>query len=238
MTRPRFSHLILSAVCLAPLPAFADHYGPSWMPEFGLEEGLSFGGGDLMSSDITRQPRLTPGNVSLFAGDTLFVHGYYRQAIGRTGLSFKATAGLGFGCQVPTCLDQLGDNPPYQFTTVVGEAAVEYAWAGGRIGVGPSAHYVNAITSTSTVYAFQEVDLKPAYGWFIEYQYDKVGLRYTHVIFHSREGVAIDGSNLGMYVHLNYRDEDWYPGGQYFDRGEAVARETVALVLHPKEWSF
>jgi len=230
-------------IMLSPLPAWADPNGPSWKPEFGIEEGLGFGGGNLLIPEVTGQPTLTPSNASLYVGDTFYLQGYYRQAIGRTGLGFKAAIGMGVGCAIPTCLDQFGDYfagdaGPYQFTTVTGDFAVEYAWDDGRIGVGRTARYLNAVTSASSVYAFEEADLKPAYGWFVEYEYDRVGLRYTHIIYHSDSGYALNGSNVALYMHFNYRDEDWYPGGRYYAQGEAMARESLALVFHPKDWGF
>jgi hypothetical protein len=232
--------LAIFGTCVTPAVAWADPNGPSWNPEFGYEEGLTFGGGDLLVPGVTGQPLLTPSDMNLYAGDTIFLQGYYRQAIGHTGLSFKVAAGAAIGCAIPTCLDQLFDNNggAYQFTTGTGDVAVEYAWDGGRIGVGRTARYLNAVTSASSVYAFQEVDLRPAYGWFMEYDYDRVGLRYTHIIYHSSSAYAVNGSNLGVYFHLNYHDEDWYPGGRYFDQGMGYARQGVTLMLHPKEWGF
>jgi hypothetical protein len=107
------------------------------------------------------------------------------------------------------------------------------------VGVGRTARLFNNLYSDSPTYPFQDVYLKPAYGWFVEYEYDKLGLRYTHIIYHSSvSDYSLNGSNVGIYVHFNYRDEDWYPGGRYFDQGEAMARESLALVLHPKQWSF
>jgi hypothetical protein len=234
---------LFTVACLLPLSAWADQRGPSWYPEFGLEEGLTFGGGQLLLPQVTGQPSLTPTDMDLYAGDTFYIQGYYRQAIGHTGLSFKLAGGFAGGCQIPTCLDQLGDyfansDGPYQFTTVTGDVALEYAWDKGRVGVGRTVRALNAVTSSSDVYAFQQVDLRPAYGWFVEYEYDKLGLRYTHVIYHSNSGYAVNGSNFGIYLHLNYKDEDWYPGGRYYAQGEAMARESVALVMHPQQWGF
>lgn len=237
MTKGWLIRLIISGIGLVPLSAVADPYGPSWKPEFGVEEGLTFGAGDLMSSDVTGQPTLTPSNVSLYSGDTLYLQGYYRQSVGHTGLSLKAAVGMGFACQIPTCLDLLG-SPPYSFATITGDAALEYAWEDGRVGVGRTVRYLNDLSSLSSVYSFQDVYLKPAYGWFIEYERGPFGLRYTHVIFHSQSGRAINGSNVGVYLHANYRDEDWYPGGRYFNQGEAMARESLTFVFHPKEWGF
>jgi hypothetical protein len=237
MHRIGFAHLIVAAASLVPTAALADTTGPGWKPELGLEEGLSFGGGNVISSDVTGQPALTPGNVSVYAGDTLYLQGYYRQAAGRTGLSLKAAAGMAFACQIPTCLDLLG-SAPYQFTTFTGDLAVEYAWQDGRIGVGRTFRYLNDVSSLSSVYSFDDAYLRPAYGWFIEYERGPLGLRYTHVIFHSRSGTAINAGNLGVYVHTNYRDEDWYPGGRFFDQGVGLARQELALVLHPQQWSF
>lgn len=243
MTKGWLIRLVIAGVCLTPAAVLADPNGPSWTPELGIEEGLSFGGGNLLVSQVTAQPTLTPSNASLYVGDTLYLQGYYRQAIGHMGLSFKAAIGMGVGCAIPTCLDQLGDYfagtaGPYQFTTVTGDFAVEYAWDGGRIGAGRTARYLNAVTSASSVYAFEEADLKPAYGWFVEYEYDRVGLRYTHIIYHSNSGYALNGSNVGLYLHFNYKDEDWYPGGTYYEQGRGYARQTAELVFHPKEWGF
>jgi len=243
MTRRWLLRLAIAGLGLMPLSAMADANGPSWMPELGLEEGLTFGGGNLLVPQVTGQPALTPSDYYLYAGDTLYVQGYYRQALGRSGLSFKAAVGAGIGCAIPTCLDQLGDyfagtQGPYQFTTGTGDFAVEYAWDNGRIGVGTTARWLNAVTSASSVYAFQEADLKPAHGWFVEYEYDRLGLRYTHIVYRSNSGYAVNGSNVGVYLHFNYRDEDWYPGGRYFDQGQALARESFQLISHPKEWGF
>ncbi|HEY1773999.1 MAG TPA: hypothetical protein VGH91_12495 [Gammaproteobacteria bacterium] len=242
MTKRRLICLF-AALCLLPMSAWADKDGPSWVPEFGMEEGLTFGGGQLLDPRVTGQPSLTPSDMNLYAGDTFYIQGYYRQAIGHTGLSLKVSGGFAGGCSIPTCLDQLGDyfansDGPYQFTTVTGDVALEYAWENGRIGVGRTARYLNAVTSSSSVYAFQEVDLRPAYGWFVEYEWDKLGLRYTHLIYHSNSGYAVNGSNVGVYLHFNYHDEDWYPGGRYFEEGAGVARQTVALAFNPREWSF
>ena len=244
MTKAWLIRLVLAGICLLPLSALADQDGPGSTPEFGLEEGLTFGGRNLLVSGVTGQPALTPHNVSLYAGDTIYMQGYYRQALGRTGVSLKAAGGFQFACEIPTCLDQLaaeiGNNggEPYQFGGLSGDVALEYAWDDGRVGIGRTIRASNLLFSTSNVYAFKDVYLRPAYGWFVEYEYDRVGVRYTHLIYRSYSGYALNGSNLGVYLHFNYRDEDWYPGGKYFEQGEGMARESLALVFHPKEWSL
>lgn len=245
MTRTWFSRLILAGLSLAPLPAFADYYGPSWKPEFGVETGITLGGGNLLVSQVTGQPALTPPTSSMYVGDTFFYQGYYRQAIGHTGLSLKASGGLVFGCQVPVCLDlfieAVGNTnvDQYGFMGLSGEAALEYAWEGGRVGVGRTARFFNNLYSANDTYQFQDAYLRPAYGWFVEYEYDRVGLRYTHVIYHSSvSSYSLNGSNVGIYVHFNYHDEDWYPGGRFFDQGVGMARQELALVFHPGQWSF
>lgn len=235
--------LILAGLCLVPLPTLADPYGPSWKPEFGVDSGITVGGGNLLVSQVTGQPDLTPPTSSLYAGNTFFYQGYYRQAIGHTGLSIKASGGLVFGCEVPVCLDVLieafggSSVDQYGFAGLSGEAALEYAWAGGRVGVGRTARYFNDLYSMSSAYPFQDAYLKPAYGWFLEYEYDHLGLRYTHIIYRSNSGYSLNGSNVGIYAHWNYRDEDWYPGGRYYAQGEAITREGLALLLHPRQWS-
>jgi len=228
----------------------ADHYGPTWNPEFGVETGITVGGGNLLTSGVTGQPKLTPPNVSLYAGNTFFYQGYYRQAIGRTGLSFKAAVGGAFVCQVPSCLDLLvdyiigqGGNGAsignYYFGNFTGNLALEYAWEDGRIGLGRNFRTYNLLTSADHAYPFQDVLLKPTQGWFIEYEVDHVGLRYTHLIYRSgTSNYSLNGSNVGIYVHANYHDEDWYPGGRYYRQGEAMTRETIALAFNPREWSF
>jgi hypothetical protein len=237
MIKPWFVSIALCAG-FVPQYVLADQYGPSWKPEFGREVGLTFGSGDVISPGVTGEPALTPSNVSLYSGDTLYMQWYYRQAIGHTGLSLKAAMGFGLGCMVPTCLDLLG-NGPYQFTTITGDLALEYAWRGGRVGIGRTSRYLNAVTSTSSVYDFDEADMRTVHGWFLEYEWQQLGLRYTHVIYRSRvSATSVNGSNFGIYLHENYRDEDWYPGGRYFDQGMGYARQEMALVLHPTQWSF
>ena len=238
------SHILIAGICLIPAAAWADPYGPSWKPELGLEEGLTFGGGNLLVSGITQQPGLTPPNASLYAGDTIYLQGYYRQAIGHTGVSLKAAGGVEFACQIPTCLDQFANylashSEPYQFGGLTGDVALEYAWDNGRVGVGRTVRASNLLFSTSQVYAFQDVYLRPAYGWFVEYEYDHVGLRYTHIIYHGYgSGASINGSNVGIYMHANYRDEDWYPGGKYFEEGMGMAQQGLAVMFHPQQWGF
>src|SRR5690242_16455848 len=135
MTKRRLVFLFIAA-CLLPVSAWADRNGPSWDPELGYEEGLTFGGGNLLVPQVTGQPSLTPSDMSIYAGDTLYLQGYYRQAIGHTGLSLKAAAGFAFGCRIPTCLDLVGDylvnnDGPYQFANITGDVALEYAWDNG-----------------------------------------------------------------------------------------------------------
>ena len=244
MTKAWLIRLIVAGGLLAPLSAMADPSGPRWKPELGLEEGLTFGGGNLLVSQVTGQPSLTPDNVSLYAGDTFFFQGYYRQAIGRTGLSFKVAAGGAMACQVAGCPEMIfaaifdSSGPNYGFYPATADLAVEYAWEGGRIGYGRTVRFSNLLGSSDSVYAFHNVYLKPGYGWFVEYEYDRVGLRYTHLIYHTYGGYAINGSNVGIYVHFNYHDEDWYPGGRFFDQGVGMARQELALVFHPGQWSF
>jgi hypothetical protein len=131
MNRTWLSRFILAGLSLAPLTAFAGHYGPNWKPEFGVETGITVGGGNLLVSHVTGQPALTPPTSSLYAGNTFFYQGYYRQAVGRTGLSLKASGGVVFGCEVPVCLDLLieafgGSNlDQYGFMGFSGEAALE-----------------------------------------------------------------------------------------------------------------
>jgi hypothetical protein len=248
MTKGWLVCLAVTGACLVPLPAAADHNGPSWKPEFGLEEGITFGGGNLIVSGITGQPALTPPNVSLYAGNTFFMQGYYRQAIGETGLSLKAAAGGVYVCQIASCADVLVDvivnNPQddvgnYESGSATGDLALEYAWDGGRVGIGRTVRAYNMVNSYSTVYAFQSVTLKPADGWFIEYEVGPLGLKYTHLIYHSSTtGYTLNASNAGIYLHFNYKDEDWYPGGKYFNQGMSMAKQTVAFVITPKEWGI
>jgi hypothetical protein len=248
MIRTWLVRLTMAAVCVAPISALADPNGPSWKPEFGIETGITVGGGNLLTSGVTGQPKRTPPNVSLYAGNTFFYQGYYRQAIGQTGLSFKAAAGGAYVCQIPSCLDLVIDYivqdsnnsiGNYYFGNLSGDLAVEYAWEGGRVGVGRTFRTFNLLTSADHIYPFQDVYLKPAQGWFVEYEVDHVGLRFTHLIY--RSGVSnysLNGSNVGIYVHANYHDEDWYPGGRYYRQGEAMTRETLALAFNPREWSL
>ncbi len=248
MTKTWLIRLMLAGLCLAPVSVSADPSGPTWKPEFGTEGGITVGGGNLLVSQVTGQPKLTPPNVSLYAGNTFFFQGYYRQAIGQTGLSFKAAAGGTFVCQIPSCLDlivdyvmQNSDNSigNYYFGNISGDLAVEYAWEGGRVGVGRTFRTFDLLTSADHVYPFQDVYLKPAQGWFVEYEVGPLGLRYTHLIY--RSGVSnysLNASNVGIYLHANYHDEDWYPGGRYYRQGEAMTRETIALAFNPREWSL
>jgi len=239
-----FGLIVGSLMCL---PAQAAMRGPSWKPEFGAETGITFGGGNLVVSGITGQPSLTPPNVSLYAGNTFYFQGYYRQAIGSTGLSLKAAVGGAYVCQVPTCLDVLVDvfskgNATignYYFGNGTGDLALEYAWDGGRVGLGRTFRAFNQLSSVDDAYPFQNVFLKPAQGWFIEYEVGTLGVRYTHLIYHSStSGYTLNGSNVGLYAHFNYHDEDWYPGGKYFNEGVGMAKQSVAFVLTPKEWGF
>lgn len=238
MTKPWLSRLILAGLCLAPLSAVADPNGPSWLPEFGTETGFTAGGDNLVDPQVTGQPALTPSNVTLNAGNGLYAQGYYRQALGRSGLSFKLAAGLSLTCELIFCFDSAMTGP-YSMSSVTGDAAVEYAWDGGRLGLGRTLRALNLLTSTSSVYAFDDVYLKPAYGWFLEYEVDHLGLRYTHIVYRSStSGLTLNGSNVSLYLHANYRDEDWYPGGRYFNQGMGYARQELTLALHPGEWSF
>lgn len=238
MTKPWLVCLAIAFGSLGPLPAVADPYGPSWVPELGTETGFTAGGDNLVDPRVTGQPALTPANVSLNAGNGLYAQGYYRQALGRSGLSFKLAGGLSITCEVIVCLTS-GMEGPYTMSSVTGDAAIEYAWDGGRLGFGRTLRAFNLLTSTSSVYAFDDVYLKPAYGWFLEYEVDHLGVRYTHIIYRSNAtGLTLNGSNVGFYLHANYRDEDWYPGGRYFNQGMGYARQELALVFHPDEWSF
>jgi len=245
MTKGWLIRLAAFGLMLSPLLAWADPNGPSWKPEFGVEGGITFGGGNLLVSQVTGQPALTPPTSSLYAGNTFYLQGYYRQAIGRTGLSLKAAAGGSLVCQIPSCLDILADVfgsstvGNYFSGNASGDVALEYAWAGGRLGVGRTFRVFNRLTSADYVYRFQDVLLQPAQGWFLEYEVDHVGFRYTHLIYRSSvSAYSLNASNIGVYLHANYRDEDWYPGGRYFDQGEAMARQTVQLISHPKQWGF
>ena len=242
-----FIRLLIAVSCLMPLSVRADPNGPSWEPEFGIETGVTAGGGNLLVSGVTGQPRLTPPNVSLYAGNTFFYQGYYRQAFGHSGLSLKAAAGGAFVCQIPSCLDLLVDVVGgsgasignYYFGNASGDLALEYAWEDGRVGVGRTFRTYNLLSSADHVYPFQDVLLKPAQGWFIEYEVGTLGVRYTHLIYRSSVShYSLNGSNVGIYVHVNYQDEDWYPGGKYFEQGAGTARQTVALVFHPQQWGF
>lgn len=236
--------IIMGSLMCLPVQAAPD--GPSWKPEFGLEEGITVGGGNLVVSGITGQPNLTPPNVSLYAGNTLFMQGYYRQAIGETGLSLKAALGGAYVCQIASCADVLVDvivnNPQddvgnYESGSATGDLALEYAWDAGRVGIGRTLRAYNMLNSYSSVYAFQSVALKPAYGWFIEYEVGPLGLKYTHLIYHSSmSSYTLNASNVGVYLHVNYKDEDWYPGGRYFNQGMGMARQTVAVLFTPSEW--
>jgi len=239
--------LFAAAACLLPPAAWADPTGPSWMPEFGVETGITAGGGNLLVSGVTGQPKLTPPTSSLYAGNTFFFQGYYRQAIGQTGLSLKAAAGGSFVCQIPSCLDLLVDvfsegNASignYYFGNTTGDLALEYAWDGGRVGLGRTYRRFNLLSSADHAYPFQDVFLKPAQGWFLEYEVGPLGLRYNHLIY--RSGVSnysLNASNVGIYFHANYQDEDWYPGGKYFEQGAGMARQTLALAFNPRQWSF
>ena len=248
MVRTWLIRIIIAGACLTPGLALADPNGPSWKPELGMEGGITFGGGNLIVSGVTGQPALTPPNVSLYAGNTFFLQGYYRQAIGTTGLSLKGALGGAYVCQIPSCLDLVVDYIGQDSSNTVGnyesgsataDLALEYAWDDGRIGIGSNRRFFNLVNSNSAVYAFNQVALKPAQGWFIEYEWDRLGVRYTHIIY--RSGVSnysLNASNVGIYIHANYHDEDWYPGGKYFEQGEGMARQGLALVFHPKEWGF
>ena len=249
MTKRRLACLF-AAACLLPVSAWADKYGPTWSPELGVETGITVGGGNLLTSGVTGQPKLTPPTSSLYAGNTFFFQGYYRQAIGHTGVSLKASAGGTFVCQVPSCLDLLvdyiigngGSNASignYYFGNFSGDLALEYAWEDGRVGLGRTFRTLNLLTSADRAYPFQDVFLRPTQGWFLEYEVGPLGLRYNHLIYRSSvSNYSLNASNVGLYVHVNYQDEDWYPGGRYFNEGAGIARESIALVLHPQEWSL
>lgn len=239
---------VLAGIGLAPLQAVADADGPGWKPEFGYETGITFGGGNLIVSGITGQPSLTPTNVSLYAGNTFFVQGYYRQALGSTGLSLKAAVGGAYVCQIPTCADVLWDvivdNPQnsignYGSGSATGDLGLEYAWEGGRVGAGGTWRAYNMVNSYSGVYSFQSVMLKPAHGWFVEYEVDHFGLRYTHLIYRSSTtGYSLNASNIGLYAHGSFDQDAWLPGGHDFNQGMGLARQTMTLLFTPKEWGF
>ena len=245
MTKSWLIRLVIAGICLAPASVLADPNGPSWVPEFGVETGITVGGGNLLVSQVTGQPELTPPTSSLYAGNTFYFQGYYRQALGHTGLSLKAAAGGSLVCQIPSCLDILADVfgtstvGNYFSGNATGDLALEYAWQDGRVGVGRTFRVFNRLSSADYVYRFQDVLLKPAQGWFLEYEVGPLGLRYNHLIYRSSvSNYSLNASNVGVYFHANYRDEDWYPGGRYFNQGEAMARESLALVFHPKEWGL
>jgi hypothetical protein len=240
------------AVCLLPLSAWADQHGPSWVPEIGMEAGLTAGDSNVMDSRFTGQPAKTPTNVYLAPGDTFYLQGYYRQAIGQTGFSVKAAAGASYACMAPACIDAIaaiffsdgntsgGAQPgTYQFNNLTGDLALEYAWEGGRIGAGRTVRVDDYLISNSNAYPFKDVHLKPAQGWFLEYEWGRAGLRYTHIIYRSNvSGATVNGSNVGIYLHGSFNEEEWVPGDEYFHQGEAMARESLALVFNPREWSF
>jgi hypothetical protein len=244
--------LVIAVACLLPFSAWADQDGPSWVPEIGIEAGLTAGDSNVVGPRFTGQPAKTPSNVYLAPGDTFYLQGYYRQAVGHTGLSLKAAAGASYACMAPACIDTIaavflsdgntsgGAQPgTYQFNNFTGDLALEYAWDGGRIGAGRTVRADNYLISNSNAYPFKDVHLKPAQGWFLEYEWGRTGLRYTHIIYRSNvSGASINGSNVGIYVHRNFNDEEWYPGGKYFEEGVGMVRQDVALVFHPQQWGF
>ena len=251
MNKDYLTRLFIAVFCLMPLSAMADPDGPSWEPEIGLEAGLTAGDSNVVDSRFTGQPAKTPTNVYLAPGDTFYAQGYYRQAIGQTGFSIKAAAGGSYACMAPACIDAIaaiyfsdnnvdGSQPgTYQFNNLTGDLALEYAWDGGRVGAGRTVRADNYLTSNSNAYPFKDVHLKPAQGWFLEYEWGRAGLRYTHIIYRSNVSRAtVNGSNVGLYLHGSFNEDDWVPGGRYYRQGEAMMRQTVALAFNPREWSF
>ncbi|HEY1992087.1 MAG TPA: hypothetical protein VGH71_06455 [Gammaproteobacteria bacterium] len=252
MHKAWFIRVILTAACLVPLTAWADRDGPSWVPEFGMEAGLTAGDSNLVDPRFTGQPANTPSNVYLAPGDTFYLQGYYRQAIGHIGLSFKAAAGGSYACMAPFCVDVIAwafltygnanvdaTLGTYQFDNFTGDLSMEYAWDGGRIGGGRSFRTDNYLISNSGANPFKDVHLRPAQGWFVEYEWGRTGVRYTHIIYRSSvSGATINGSNFGIYTHLSFNQDDWIPGGRYFDQGMGLARQGLVMASHPQQWGF
>ncbi len=49
------------------------------------------------------------------------------------------------------------------------------------------------------------VDFAPAHGWMLQWQYDRLGIRFTHIVYRvPGSGVTIDGSNVGLFVGYQF----------------------------------
>ena len=182
----------------------------------GIDVGMSFGGNDLLTHDVTgSNPNgiTNPPTANLPAGDAIYFDFHVRQEIFHTGFALQAAVGYAYSCEIIACFPDTNWN--YTFQRFNEDLLLSYSWDAGerrdRISAGRTWHNWNLLTSSDGNYPFTDVYLFPARGWVLEYQHGPLGIRYTNIIYRNRLSPArinsTNGSSIGVFISLD--PEDW-----------------------------